>query len=577
MATANLPKNATKLSNKTKDYVAQCKVVAYVWDDSELKGTTVTHTTGSSGSVTPQFLDATPNNLLAKATPLDISSQVTNVRFSKTNSKPNGSFEISLSNSPGIGSGDWKDILKRGMWLLIKMTNEGNLALNPQVGPPVKGVLKNPNGEAKYIRCIGYIDRVAVVTSKQENGALDVSYKVTGRDFGVVYSDTTIWHNFFYSEKIVLQDINETKLAVLGEDNKSTKINEVLDILHDLFYNPSAINGSQVQPNDALTQIALQWLLPDALLTDLGFNNLKNTYWGALPGIKNFSTTAASKAVSSPLDFLTGNAWQQLRRLTVPELHELFCETTDDGKPQIIFRPIPFAIDKKDYPNVGRHVTKYRDLDSIEFPTDPKNLITFVPSNAVLVEGVDLLKLDLGEDETNRYNSFLFTIATSLIQMENNIAYLQNSKFPYHVQDSIKRHGFRPMHISADCAITQLEANNGATDAVLAKEFNELLLDYWSRAIYSESGSVTLLGRNDTKIGKILLFEADVPYAYGRRYYIEGYTDTFSVGDKGETFWEQTIQVTNGYEEKDLKELTDFGKREVRFEQEGEYTPARNV
>ena len=531
--------NNYKFSDVTLNGNSQCKIIIYPW---------------SNDLSNPDISDAE----LAKATRLDISSQLQSVSFTKNMGSPAGSFSFTLTNSPGIGTQDWKDIIKRGFWCLIYMTNEGDLQLNPDVGP---NIAKNKLTEAKRIRCIGYIERVGVKLSAMDNKALDVSFTVTGRDIGIVYEETNIWHNLFAFDKIMLDSIAQTALNVAG----NVRIHDALKTIHDLFYFPANIPGAKVNDNGSLLSIGLQWLLPKPMLLDLGFNLsalTKGTYWGALPGV--FDTTdnggdlyptGAGIAVDKPGDYLSGNAWEQLKRLSVPPFHELFCETRDNGQPRLVFRPIPWGIDNSGYPNNSQYITAYKDLP-----------------NVVKVPAVQLYDSDLGEDDHARYNSFLATVSTTLIGIENNVALLKDQGFPDNNAASIRRHGFRPMHVTVDSIVKNEELGNGSADQAQLVEFNEILYDYWNNAIFAESGTIEKWGTNNVKIGKPLEFENDVPYVSTKRYYIEGYTDTFTVDENRNTRWDQQVSLTRGFEKQDLKAKKGFLNRNTPFTQAGQYT-----
>lgn len=520
-----------KLSNDTQDVVAQCKIVVYNW------------------AVAPLTLDTGANTDLAKSSALDVSSQLLGANFSKAKSGPCGAFSFTLSNSPGFGSGDWKDLIKRGSWCVIYMANDGTLLLADQVGPPNKAAKKKQ--EAKKIRCIGFIDRVSVRAEINEKGAFDVVYEVSGRDFGVVYEDTSIWHNVFKYERIMLDSMATSQLNITG----AISIDKAVELIHDLFYDPKSVPGAKVNSDDSLVSIGLQWLLPRQMLVDIGMASDSSPFWGELK-VKNFSPTEANLAVEKPTDYLSGNAWETLKKLSVPEFHELFTETTDQGHPQLTFRPIPFAISKKRYPIVGQKIKYYLDVPSIT------------------VKAIDVIDFNLGEDNHARYNSFLVTVSTSLIGVEDNISLLDGSGFPRNVKDSIKRYGFRPMHVTVDSIVKNAERGDGKGNPQILKEFNEVLYDYWNSAVFAESGEANLIGQNSVKIGKCLKFDSKTPYVQGKRYYIEGYTDTFTVGSKGETAWTQSVQLTRGFEEKDLKVGGGFGTRGNPFNHQGEYTPS---
>lgn len=521
------------LSNETKNLNAQCKVVVYSWK----------HKAPLKGDLT--------DVQLSESSRLDISSQILSVDYGKNMGDPTGSFTITLTNSPRYGSGDWKDIIKRGEWCVIYMTQDGDLTMNPQVGAPLGSSQKQE--ERKKIRCIGFIDRVAPAVSITEDGAFDIVYEVSGRDFGVVYEDTTIWHNLFQFDKVALDSLANNKLNILG----STTLDAVLDVVHDLFFNPANIPNAKIGDNKSLTTTALQWVLPRQLVQDIfeGQGANGGTFWGELNGIKNFSPTEAGLAVEKPTDFLSGNAWEQLKKASVSEFHELFTEMTDAGIPQLVFRPIPFAINKDKYRTVGKAVSYYKDLP------------------AILIKAIDIVDFSLAEDNHGRYNSFLATVSTSLINTEDNISVLKGSGFPFFNQASIKRYGFRPMHVTVDSIIKNAQKDKGKSDRKLLIEFNELLKDYWQNYVFMDSGTIQQTGRNDIRLGKCLVYDKDVPYIATRRYYIEGYTDSFAVDpEKGYATWAQSIKLTRGIEEDDLRKGFADQRRDTEFAQQGEFT-----
>ena len=520
------------LSNKTQDLVSQCKIVIYDWTKNALT------------------LDSNDDAGLSKSSPIDVSSQIRECSFSKNMSSPAGTFRFTLSNSPGYGTGDWKDIIKRGSWCVIYMSQAGDLVMADRVLPPNKQA--KTLQEAKKIRCIGFIDRVSVRAEIDEKGAFDVVYEVSGRDFGVVYEDTSIWHNVFKYERIMLDSLATSQLNIVG----SVSLDKALTLIHDLFYNPKSVPGAKVNSDNSLVSIGLQWLMPRQLLQDLGLKPDSTPYWGEIPGVKQFSETEANLAVERPTDYLSGNAWETLKKISVPQFHELFTETDDSGKPRLIFRPMPFAISKTKYPTIGKKILFYKDLP------------------ITTLKAIDVIDFNLGEDNHGRYNSFLVTVATTLINVEDNIALLDGSGYPKNVKDSIKRYGFRPMHVTVDSIVKNAERGDGKSNPKILREYNELSYDYWNNLIYAESGEVTLIGQNSIKVGKCVNFDQNTPYVVGKRYYVEGYTDSFSVDDKGVSSWTQNVMLTRGFEEQDLKTKSGFGRRQNAFNHQGEYTPS---
>lgn len=522
------PKTKPRLTNLTQTLTPQCKVVVYNW---------------SSQVLSPSGGD---NATLAATTSLDISSQIKSCQFTKSMGNASGSFSFTLTNSPGVGNEDWKDLIKRGSWCVIYMSQDGSLSLAPSVSPA-----PSLPKEAPYVRCIGFIDRVEVQASLNEAGAFDIGYTISGRDFGVIYEDANIWLNTFQLDNIELKSLRARGLSVL----LAPPLHEALKLLHGLIFNPASVTGANVNKQGSLTSIALQWLLPRQMLRDLGLKVDSTPFWGELTATLNFESTGATLTSTNPLDFLFGAAWENLKRASEPTFHELYTETNSVGIPQLNFRPMPFAIDKSKYPTLGKFIKLYRDVPSFELKS------TFI------------LDFSMGEDNHGRYNSFLTQVVTEQVNINANQSALRNSRFPFNNQASIKRYGFRNMHVQIN-AITRTKAKNGdLVDLLLLREYNEVLLDYYNNLVFAESGEIQCLGQNAIKVGKCVVPDVNTPYLYGRRYYVEGYTDIFSVAGNGAGTWVQTLMVTHGYEESDLRGETSFGTRSVPFANPGEYTP----
>lgn len=529
-----------KQSNDTHEEFPRCKVYYYAWEDNDLFGD-------------KSLAD------IEESKRYDISHHITGCTYSKTMSDPAGSFTFRLSNNLDLkgSTGDWKDFLKKGSWVVIMMDREGVLNITPpaDMSQPLVGTFSSV--ERSKIRCVGRIDRVAVSSSVDDKGALDVTYEVTGRDFGVAYADTTIWHNTLMMDKAELESFALSRVDVLA----NTTLNDAIDVIHDLMLAPENVLGAKVDSKGSLSKgsegdlasIALQWIMPKGLIRDLGLDTSKRGFFGYHVD-KILEDTPCAVAMNSPVDFMTGNCWEALKRISVPELHELFTELSSDGKPTLHFRPIPFGRDSLNYQSIKQFIPAYLDVDFI------------------IRGGIDILTLELGEDEQTRYNSFLLTIESELISHESNASAQLARDFPYNDNNSIRRHGFKPMHVTVNTLAHNKKLKGGTSDLELVLAYNYVLLDYWQYANYSESGSVTLLGNNDVKVGKCMVFDDTVPYANGRRYYIEGYTDTFSIDEKGAAEWEQHVDLTRGFEEQDLL-TNEFTKRAKSFTEVGEFTP----
>ena len=516
------------INNQVRNIRSQCQIVIYRW---------------RTGILTSGGIDT---NRLSQAKRTDVSSRVMSANFSKNIGSPAGQFAFSLANNTGTTIPDWRQLIRVGHWCVIYMSQDGDLDLNPVVNSPTT---KPPNNK---IRCIGYIERVAARTMVNERGAFDTVIEVSGRDFGIVYENTTMWMNLFQFDSIALEAA-AGRLNIIG----NTPLDEQMQVMHDLFYAPQKLLPNLKDDSSSVTSIARQWLLPNILARDLdlGVRGGVASFWGNCDNITNFEKSAMSVPVDNPVSAISGNVWGKLKGMSVPAFHELFCETTLEGRPQLNFRPIPWRIDGSRYPSVRPFIRKFGD------------------NRRVLVNAVDVLSLDIGLDNQNRKNHFLTTIKTTLFNAEDNITNVQGSGFPREIVDSVRRHGFQPMHVDINSLTLNAALGDGKTNKNLLKDFNEVIYDYWVNAIFYDSGNVEMIGTNDVKIGDCMQFGSDVPYTGDRLFYIEGYTDTFVVSENGTGDWMQSVQLTRGIDLVDLRgEGGRPGVRDVFYDQEGQYT-----
>ncbi len=513
----------------------ECQIVVFNWKyESDLENLTLSQ--------------------LSESTAHDVSNYIKDVSFSKQLSSPAGSFQITLENDR-----DWKQYIKKGSWVLIYMSNTGGLRIpNPgentiTLDTNLKGdninIVSLTNQKSK-LRCIGYIDTVRVQsTVGEEKGDLDVVYHVMGRDFGIVYEETDIWHNRINFDEMLLKTAN----ANINSAQIKT-VDKLLETLHQLMFSPQDLVNKDLQ-NKSLTSLALQWLLPSSLLAALGVTpNGGVPFFGNIPGLLNFESTVASFPIESPLGDLNGIAWDQLKRYSISSYHELFPELVN-GLPQLYFRPIPWLIGTgAKFPKVAKNITKFKNLERVELAT------------------IDILDFDLGEDNHTRYNLFWSNINSSLVSQQTSDVLLGDrdpkTGFPRIKQNSISRHGLRMMYLETNANLVLGEK----ADSDLLRQYNEVTLEYWEDVHNMESGNVDIVGNNDIRLGKVLHFDKEAPYNADKYFYIEGYSDTYTVDEKGSGTWTQNIMITRGIEKADLDAGTKPGKRRSVYKNAGNFT-----
>lgn len=478
---------------------------------------------------------------LSKSTRLDVSRHITNVSFSKNLASPSGTFEIHLDNTK-----KWTNVIKKDTWCVIYMSNSENIR-----GSVDDKLIPSSIPEKKFVRAICYIERVAINEAEIDGeGSKEVGYVLTGRDFGKVYEDTEIYLNVFQFDAMFVNSLSGN----LKSKNIATT-DKLIELGHKLFFSPDF----DLQPPKEFTELSKQWIMPSSLLNDLQLQSRASggaTYYGTISNLFDFSETNTTIPISDPLKSITGNAWQKLKSWSIDKLNELYCET-EGGEPRLTYRAIPWGINQKGYPSLAQNIKLFK---------------TKVEEDGIILEDVDITSKDMGEDSHNRYNHFYAWSSANMMKATDNVGALKNQiskqsrEFPYVNKASVKRNGFKPLHAELNTLTYSIkESKDGKPDTNRLLEYNEVLYDYWAPAAYFESGAITIIGRNDIKIGKAL--RIDSGSLKGKAFYIEGYTDEYIVEEGGEATWTQTLQLTRGVEYAKLKDS--FTEAELDATEEG--------
>lgn len=505
---------------------AQCKVVAFPWEKSVVEFQNKDLSFGE----------------LANATAKDISKYIISCSYSKNLANPSGAFSITLPNSH-----DWRKVLEPGYWLCIWMSNDGQLSINKKPG---EGKYKIPDGSPEsdnsYLRCIGNIDRVAVNYVIGENGEKDIVYEIQGRDFGMIYEEATVWLNMFKGEGKLLQGYND-RLKISSTEG----LDVLLSTIHDLFLYPQALPGFNKTKD--LTDIGLQFLLPRNMVKQfLGLDLIKGSdpFFGNIEGVKKFNKSNISFPVTNVLSMVKGNTWSVLKSLSLQQIHELYTELSDDGKPQLVYRMIPWSSNPQNYDKISENAIRYHDLHQ---------------ESSVEINSGDIYSFNLGRDNHSRFNHYLATQMSQQVKLENNSELLNKAngvnKFPYIIESSVRRYGFRDQHteINQTFLIKGTSKRGPNVDVFLIQNVNEFLLDIWQSSHLFDTGSISIIGNKGVRVGKTLKVDRESEYIGGKVFYIEGYVDSFTVEEGGATAWDQQLTLTRGIKTEAIKSISNIG------------------
>lgn len=546
-------------ANIVKNNVAQCQIIWYKWavDDDGI-----------------EFVSEDDFDSLSDTIAYDISEHLFDTCvFSKSRSAPFGTFSFRLDNSR-----DWKNDIRPGQWCLILMTQDGDLPISTSretdtgfnlVNDGLKTAIKN-----NKLRGICYIESIQSATSIQENGSTDVYYEVSGRDFGVIYDETSLWFNSFKYDQLIVDNIFKAT-----ESAPRRSLDEFISIIHDFFFAPDQRTELQsgVAKEAGITDLARQWLLPRGMLQDLGLSVRGASFFGNIDGLKNFSESNFTIPVNKNIvSSLRGRAWEKINEFAItPHYHELFTETDDQGRPKLTYRQIPWSLDTKGYPSLRNNSVLYK-----EYVADPENTVEVIAN--------DIFSMQVGNDNHDRYNHFLVTTDSDQTSFANSFTLIKDlttaagRQFPFEDFQSVRRHGFRPLHTSINSGTTAFsgaasnDRNNSRAGPDLLGQYNELILDFWRRDIFFESGSVEMSGNNRVKLGRVLDFGTDVPYNANKVFYIEEYTDTFVIGPLGDTEWRQTVSLVRGIAKEALNNDIVIPRRINEFKDAGSFNRDSN-
>jgi hypothetical protein len=280
------------------------------------------------------------------------------------------------------------------------------------------------------------------------------------------------------------------------------------------------------------------------------------TFYGEIKDLLNFDRSVLQIPIENPISTLSGNVWSSLKQYSVEPFTELFPELDSKGKMKLNMRGIPWAIDRKGYPSLN-FIKSFQDL---------------AKEDGVKIDPVDLISYNLGEDSHNRYNHFLIKLQTTMLNPLSNISNYSNNQsitgkeYPHLIKPSISRHGVRLMHVDIDSFAAAFskgtDAKGGEVDKPLLLEYSDLLVDYYRNSVFFETGTLNINGNNNIRIGKVLELGEGFQFDPEKLFYIEGYTDEFTIGGQGEAFWTQSIIVTRGVEKSVLSNISGFGRRE---------------
>lgn len=582
------------------DRVDQCKVVWYQWENELSTDSKNAFNIGSPIPISASSKD------LAKARSYDISNHIESSTYTKGMDGAAGSFQIVLHNSfdwprfmrpgqwllifltpdgdlpmpeetnggvntkglPGIGASILSTLAAGGSLLNSFIPGTASLNAVPELPLPKGPPPSYFPSIKKRMRCMGIIQRVGIRSVTNMDRTVETSFVITGKDFGTIYEESELWFNANNADGATFT------AAINAFTQQFTRnLSDLLDKWHDVFINPNSVLDKNL--TSVKSFFPEQWVLPDRLVQDLALPMKQDGkgYFGDISNLKEFNATVFENPDPNPLAGLQGRCWDRLKNLSQPEFHELFTELGDSGNPKLYFRPIPWALDKSRYPVTGKLMLNYKDLASPDELPPPvpvgTNAATFTKLldldnlskitgpqddtrtiHSVYITAAEVDSYDIGADYHNRANFFLVDSMKSMFDQTNAFALQSKSLTPFPLRDEsdIKRHGFKPRFVSLNSFNTTNEQLFGnSASAAFMLETNELIKDFYANAEDFYSGTMSLAAaKNSVKLGKVIVTDDSFQGIGEMVFYIEGYSDSFTVNGEGTGSWTQSLMLTRG-------------------------------
>jgi len=496
-----------------------------------------------------------PDSTVFDVSPGLIEEELLEVTTSKTLDAPAGNFQITM-----LPSKNWKSVIAPGDWVFIYLYNTTAEAFPfDYKKPPMKN-----------LAMFGNVDGVKRQRQRdEETDKIRVRYSVTGRDFGKVFEDTTIWFDPFSQRSVDIKAygfLHEAGLWLKG--NPSKLVESTLQVFFSKTGAKLASTGTgqgvvdtpplnQCKVPDDVAAVfngAYTADVADTSPSDFYFNDiLQREIEEDLPGYKYRLGLTPGKNHS---------VWTQLGRGSNSIVNELFVDLHHDGKdikPTVFLRPRPNSLFFEDLP--GKLNKKFETLSSLvdkgfEIKLDQKH-IKFE---------------NLGRNHEAQSNTFWIDPRNSKGSPINTFANVEISPEgigkPMVKAEMVARHGLNMFQGEIDFVYVEAgTAVDRNSQPRLWQSFVNQIFDQKAFNHLYDTGSITSIGNILAQLGSVLSISS--PRNKDKKfYYVQGYSHTWKFPGQWETEWTVTMGQFNNSENPfiDVEDI-DNGQTDNDFDQ----------
>lgn len=459
---------------------------------------------------------------------IDPTNQVMGVTTTKTLSAAAGSFTVQLQGD------DWLFKLKPNDMVVIQMgykTSEGN---------DLKTVM------------VGLIDTVTRVRSMSPDGQPAVATTITGRDFGKVLLKSML--RFYPQLSIAGKQAADAQKFFLTSEGWIT--------LMKYFTSEHTIKGTPPDILDTIMRFLLQKL-----------NRVSWAVWDEThtePVKKTVQIGNVMRYIFQKLDILLpmamnadqyeGALWNLMERTAIKPFSEMFVDVrpasevwNNSGKPMVVTGTIAktasdyFAPTSADgdgtYPENGVRFGSDQSVVSVFYRLAPFDTEPWRAIVAHDLQAYDVMDENLSFSDNEHFNLFWVGTQVNALGLD-----LKITSPPIMIEENVTRYGLAPFEVELEgIDLTPTGADAEAVDAdktkksadmlALAKSWTEKLASWYKDNHTYLSGSMTVRGKGEYKVGQALIREG-----LGLEFYIEGVVNTFTVYER----WTTQLQLTRG-------------------------------
>lgn len=364
----------------------------------------------------------------------------------KSKGVASSTFELTL-----LPTEEFDHILFRGDWIIISLADAKDINLE----------------EGKGRKLVGIIDRVHRNKVTIGEGAISITYTVSGGGFGRILETAEMYFNPYTDKRI-----QSIQLQIFGMKKFGSPI-DFLNFYLDLFLgNTKTENG--------FDKMIFAQLLPPQVYQKLNGDGREKGSEVAFYDILNLEfDDSAGEGYCHFRDIVTvgsGSLWNTLLQASNDAINELYTDLRD-GKPTLVFRKQPLS------------------------KTRQKEFLSQATQDARKVPEYLIVNDNLGTSLDEHFNYItLFPIDSILQDKVFLFAALSPQEFPQINIDNIKKFGLKRLEKYTEYswqAGTASQLDNG----LLRTWINELS-EYWNDYWRCQNGTIEIIGRDDFEIGE---------------------------------------------------------------------------